>query len=182
MSYPSAYARVAEHRFVQRFTRSAGAVKITKYAIGSVVALVTSVIVFAVMDWLGIRTGIDSAAAFVAGAVPNWILNRKWAWKMEGRVEWMREIVAYTIISVLVWAASTWATGNTQNWASDHIAKGNGLRVIVTTGAYVLVQAVFFVVKYVIYDKWVFGGKSRVRAALRSRAQVRSAARANRTP
>jgi putative flippase GtrA len=182
MSYPSAYARVAEHRLLRRFTRSAGAVKLTKYAIGSVVALVTSVVVFAVMDWIGIRTGIDSAAAFVAGAIPNWILNRKWAWKMEGRVEWMREILAYTIISVLVWAASTWATGNTQNWTTHHVASGSGLRVIITTAAYVFVQAVFFVVKFVIYDKWVFGGKSRVRAALRSRAQVRSAARANRTP
>jgi putative flippase GtrA len=182
VSYPSVYARVAEHRLLRRFTRSASAVKLTKYAIGSVVALVTSVIVFAVMDWLGVRTGIDSAAAFVAGAIPNWILNRKWAWKMEGRVEWMREILAYTIISVLVWAASTFATGNTQNWAHRHIASGSGLQVIVTTGAYVFVQAVFFVVKYVIYDKWVFAGKSRFRAAFRSRAQVRSAARANRTP
>jgi hypothetical protein len=80
----------------------------------------------------------------------------------------MREIVAYTIISVLVWAASTWATGNTQNWTTHHIAPGNGLRVIVTTAAYVFVQAVFFVIKFVIYDKWVFAGRSRFRAKLRS--------------
>jgi putative flippase GtrA len=182
VSSSSMYARAARHPLVQRFTRSAVAAKVTKYAIGSLVALVTSVVVFAVMDWLGIRTGIDSAAAFVAGAIPNWILNRKWAWKMEGRVEWMREIVAYTIISVLVWAASTWATGNTQNWSRTHITPGDGLQVLVTTAAYVLVQAVFFVVKFVIYDKWVFAGQSRIRAAVRSRHQVWSAARANRTP
>ena len=46
----------------------------------------------------------------------------------------------------------------------------------------VFVQAVFFVIKFVIYDRWVFAGKSRFRAALRSRRQVWSAARANRTP
>ena len=178
----SLYTRASEHALMRRFTSSAFAAKITKYAIGSLVALVTSVVVFAVMDWLGIRTGIDSAAAFVAGAIPNWILNRKWAWKMEGRIEWMREIFAYTIISVLVWAASTWATGNTQNWARGHFAAGDGLRVVFTTAAYVGVQAVFFVVKFVIYDKWVFAGRSRVRAALRSRHQVWTAARANRTP
>jgi putative flippase GtrA len=134
------------------------------------------------MDWMGVRTGIDSAAAFVAGAIPNWVLNRRWAWKMEGRAEFMREIFAYTVISVLVWAASTWATGNTQDWASNNIPSGSGLRVIVTTGAYVFVQAVFFLVKFVIYDKWVFAGRSRLRAAVRSRHQVWSAARANRTP
>jgi putative flippase GtrA len=182
MASSSVYERISRHPLLDRFTRSAWAAKITKYALGSVVALVTSVIVFAVMDWLGIRTGIDSAAAFVAGAIPNWVLNRKWAWQMDGRVEWMREIVAYFVISILVWAASTWATGNTQNWAHRHLAAGDGLRVIVTTAAYVVVQAVFFVVKFVIYDKWVFAGRSRVRAALRSRHQVWSAARANRTP
>jgi hypothetical protein len=101
---------------------------------------------------------------------------------MEGRAEFLREIFAYTVISVLVWAASTWATGNTQNWTRHHIASGSGLRVILTTAAYVFVQAVFFVVKFVIYDKWVFGGQSRLRAAVRSRRQVWATARANRTP
>jgi putative flippase GtrA len=176
------YVRLRALPLAQRFSRSAFAAKVTKYAIGSAVALMTSIIVFAVMDWMGIRTGIDSAAAFVAGAIPNWILNRRWAWKMEGRAEFLREIFAYTVISVLVWAASTWATGNTQNWAHNHIPAGSGLRVVVTTAAYVFVQAVFFVVKFVIYDKWVFAGQSRLRAAVRSRHQVWSAARANRTP
>ena len=176
------YPRLRALPLTQRFARSASAAKLTKYAIGSVLALTTSVIVFAIMDWMGIRTGIDSAAAFIAGAIPNWILNRKWAWRMEGRAEFLREILAYTVISVVVWAASTWATGNSQNWAHHHIAPGNGLRVIITTAAYVFVQAVFFVVKFVIYDKWVFAGQSRLRAAVRSRHQVWTAARANRTP
>ncbi len=176
------YTRLRSSALARRFSRSAFAAKVTKYAIGSLVALTTSVIVFAIMDWMGIRTGIDSAAAFVAGAIPNWVLNRKWAWRMEGRAEFLREIFAYTVISVLVWAASTWATGNTQNWAHDNVAPGSGLQVILTTAAYVFVQAVFFLVKFVIYDKWVFGGRSRLRAAVRSRHQVWSAARANRTP
>jgi hypothetical protein len=46
----------------------------------------------------------------------------------------------------------------------------------------VLVQALLFVVKFVVYDRWVFTGRSRLRAALRSRHQVWAAARANRTP
>jgi putative flippase GtrA len=176
------YSRARSLPLAQRLSRSAQGAKLTKYAIGSVVALTTSVIVFAVMDWMGIRTGICSAAAFIAGAIPNWILNRRWAWRLEGRAEFLREIFAYTVISVLVWAASTWATGNTQNWAHKHIPAGSGLQVIVTTAAYVFVQAVFFIGKFVIYDKWVFSGQSRLRAAVRSRHQVWSAARANRTP
>lgn len=165
-----------------RVRRSEYAVKITRYAIGSVVALLTSIIVFALMDWMGVHTAIDSAAAFVAGAVPNWVLNRKWAWKLSDRTDFMREIVAYILISVAVWAASSWATGQTQHWVNNHVAPGTGLRVILVTLAYVGVQAIFFAAKFVIYDKWVFAGRSRVRAALRSRHQVWTAARANRTP
>ena len=179
---PSVYDRLSQHALARRLTRTPWAAKLTKYALGSLVALLSSIIVFAVMDWLGIRTGLDSAGAFIAGAIPNWLLNRKWAWQMDGRVEWMREIVAYSVISILVWAASTWTTGHTQNWAHQHVRPGDGLQVLITTAAYVFVQAVFFVVKFVIYDKWVFAGESRVRAALRSRRQVWSAARANRTP
>ncbi len=182
MSSLSLYDRASQLAPVRRLTRTPSGAKLVKYALGSLVALISSIIVFAVMDWLGIRTGLDSAGAFVAGAIPNWLLNRKWAWQMDGRVEWMREIVAYFVISILVWAASTWATGHTQNWAHRHISPGDGLQILVTTAAYVLVQAVFFVVKFVIYDKWVFAGQSRIRAALRSRRQVWSAARANRTP
>jgi putative flippase GtrA len=165
-----------------RVRESAYAGKMTRYAIGSVVALATSVVVFAIMDWLGIHTAIDSAAAFIAGAIPNWVLNRKWAWKMTDRADFMREIVAYIVISLVVWGASSWVTGLTQHWVDNNVSKGTGLRVILVTASYVAVQAVFFVVKFVIYDKWVFAGRSRVRAALRSRHQVWTAARANRTP
>ena len=166
----------------QRLQDSALAGKITRYAIGSVIALLTSIIVFAVMYWLGVATTIDSIVAFLAGAIPNWILNRRWAWKIQGQVEVLREIVAYIGISLIVLAASSWATGATHRWVTQHVAPHYGLQVILVTASYVLVQAVMFVAKFVVYERWVFGGKSRVRAALRSRHQVWTAARANRTP
>ena len=165
-----------------RARESALAGKMTRYAIGSVIALVTSIIVFAVMYWLGVATTIDSIVAFLAGAIPNWILNRRWAWKVEGQVEVLREVVAYIAISLIVLAASSWATGLTHDWVDKHIAPNYGLRVILVTAAYVLVQAVMFAAKFVIYEHWVFAGRSRLRAALRSRHQVWTAARANRTP
>jgi putative flippase GtrA len=154
-----------------------------RYAVGSVLALGTSVVVFAVLLQLGVGTTIDSILAFIAGAIPNWILNRRWAWKMEGRVEVTREVVGYTIVSVISLVAASYATGVAHSYVtnqSHHVS--HGLHTIIVTGTYVLVQAVLFVVKFVIYDRWVFAGRSRFRAALRSRHQVWSAARANRTP
>ena len=118
----------------------------------------------------------------VAGAVPNWILNRKWAWQMEGKLHWGREIFGYITVSLIALAMSSEATGFTQGHIATHFAPGTGLRVVIVTGAYVLVQVVLFVLKFYVYEKWVFAGRSRVRAALRSRHQVWTAARANRTP
>jgi putative flippase GtrA len=164
-----------------RLRASAHAGKITRYAIGSVIALVTSVVVFALMYVLGINTTICSIGAFIAGAVPNWILNRRWAWKIRGQVSIMREVFGYILISIAVLVMSSAATG----WTSSEVQSipaHHGIRVILVTAAYVAVQAFFFGIKYIVYEHWVFSGRSRVRAALRSRRQVWTAARANRTP
>ena len=165
----------------RRLRLSALARKITRYAIGSVLALLTSVVVFALLYVMHVGTTACSIAAFVAGALPNWILNRRWAWKIQGKVNFWREVVAYVVISLLVLVASSAATG----WTSSQvmgIAPGHGIRVILVTASYVAVQAFFFAAKFVVYEHWVFSGRSRVRAALRSRHQVWTAARANRTP
>lgn len=157
--------------------------KIAKYAIGSMLALATSVVVFALLLLVGSNnTTIDSTAAFVAGAIPNWILNRRWAWERTGNIEVVREVIGYLAVSIAALAASSVGTGLTQDWVRHHVAAGTGLHTFLITLAYVIVQALLFVVKFVIYDRWVFAGRSRLRAALRSRHQVWTAARANRTP
>jgi putative flippase GtrA len=160
---------------------SALAGKITRYAIGSVIALVTSIVVFALLYVMGAGTTVCSVSAFAAGAVPNWILNRRWAWQIRGQVAFLREIVGYVVISGLALVSSSAATGWTQDQVGG-IAPGHGLRVLLVTSSYVAVQALLFVAKFVVYEHWVFSGRSRLRAAVRSRHQVWTAARANRAP
>jgi putative flippase GtrA len=161
--------------------RSALGGRITRYALGSVVALLTSIVVFAVLYVAGVGTTADSIAAFAAGAIPNWVLNRRWAWKVRGRVALGREIVGYIAVSVLALVFSSAATGWTQDQVST-LPAHHGIRVTLVTASYVAVQAILFVAKFIAYEHWVFYGRSRIRAALRSRHQVWSAARANRTP
>jgi putative flippase GtrA len=146
-----------------------------------VVALLTSVAVFGFLYVLGVGTTADSIAAFLAGAVPNWILNRRWAWRLHGRVAFGREIVGYIAVSVLALVLSSVATGLTNHLVRT-IPAHHGIRLTLVTASYVLVQAVLFVAKFLAYEHWVFYGRSRLRAALRSRHQVWSAARANRIP
>ncbi len=161
--------------------RSALGVRITRYALGSCVALATSVVVFALLYVLGVGTTIDSIVAFVAGAVPNWILNRRWAWRVSGKVAFGREIIGYVAVSLLALVAASAATGWTQEQV-EGIPAHHGIRVALVTLSYVAVQAILFGAKFIAYEHWVFYGRSRVRAAVRSRHQVWMAARANRSP
>lgn len=156
----------AVHR---RFARSRFAVKVTRYAIGSMVALLTSVVVFALLFDAGLGTTADSILAFVAGAVPNWILNRRWAWERRGRTDVAREVVGYTLISLVALAASSAGTGLADALARRHLGDQHALRVTVVTVTYVAVQGLLFIAKFVAYDRWVFTEGGRFRAALRAR-------------
>jgi putative flippase GtrA len=155
--------------------------RVTKFAIASVIAAGTSAVVFPVLYVLGASTTACTIIAFFAGAVPNWTLNRRWTWKVEGRVAWGREIFAYLVISGSTLVVLSLATALT-----DHAVQGipahHGLRVVLVTGSYFGMLAVLYGVRFFLYEHWIFSGRSRVRAAFRSRRQVWSAARANRMP
>jgi putative flippase GtrA len=155
--------------------------RIARFAVSSMVAATTSAIVFAVLYVLGASTTACSIAAFVAGAIPNWTLNRRWTWNVKGRIAFGREILAYVIVS----AATLVILSLVTQWTHDHvqgIPAGHGIRVVLVTGSYFGVLAVLYGVRFFLYHHWIFSGQSRVRAALRSRRQVWIAARANRTP
>jgi putative flippase GtrA len=173
--------RLANSSFGRRFTQSPLRARITRYTLGSIVAATTSGIVFAILYVMGVGTTACSVVAFIAGAIPNWILNRRWAWRVEGRIAFGREIVAYVIVS----AVTLFITSETTAWAQRHVQSipaHHGIRVLLVTGSYLLVFAVLFAARFAVYEVWIFSGRSRVRAAFRSRIQVRNAARANRTP
>jgi putative flippase GtrA len=165
----------------KRMRRSALGVRITRYTIGSIVAAATSAVVFALLYIMGVGTTACSVIAFIAGAIPNWTLNRRWAWQVKGRVAFGREVVGYVVVSALTLLASSEATAWTQHQVMS-LPAHYGLRVALVTASYLAVFAILFAVRFVIYERWIFSGRSRVRTAVRSRIQVFNAARANRTP
>lgn len=155
-------------RLYRRLTRSKLAVKVTRYAIGSAIALATSVVVFALLLAAGVGTTPDSILAFVAGTVPNWVLNRRWAWQRSGEMDVAREVVGYTVISLIALIASSAGTGWTDALVRRQLAHEHALRVALVTLAYVVVQGLLFAAKFVAYDRWVFTDAGRVRVALRA--------------
>lgn len=153
----------------------------TRYAIGSAVAAATSAVAYAVLYVAGIGTTACTIIAFVAGAIPNWILNRRWVWKQRGRLDFAREIVAYVVTSIVMLLAASVATA----WTNDQVQSipaHHGIRVLLVTASYLAVFAIPFALKFALYEFWIFSGRSRVRAALRSLRQVPTTTEANRSP
>jgi putative flippase GtrA len=151
-------------------------VKVWRYTVGSVIAALTSIVVFAVAFGLGLGNVPANVLAFLAGAVPNWILNRSWAWQRRGRVHVPREILLYAVVSVLSLVASSAATG----WAGNEVPSvtpNHTLQVLLVAGAYIATYGILFVAKYVLYELVIFAGADR-----RSRHQVVTTTRPNRTP
>lgn len=185
-------AQVSNHPWIARHPRAARvasfllSARFAGYAAGSVVAFIMGNIAFVALYVLGASTTVCSVGGFVAAAIPNWILNRRWAWLRDGTPAFGREVVGYIAVSIVVLVSTSAATG----WTNAHIQwipQHYGLRAMVVTAAYVAVTVILFFAKYVIYNYWIFSDVSRVRAgiralALRSRSHVPSTARANRIP
>jgi putative flippase GtrA len=186
-------ARALNHPWIARQPLLERAVKLllsprfVRYAAGSVVAFMAGNIAFVLFYLMSASTTTCSVVGFVAAAIPNWILNRRWAWRRDGNLAFGREIVGYIAVSAVVLvstsAATGWTNANVQ-WVPQHY----GVRALIVTASYIAVTILLFFAKYWIYNFWIFSDRSRLRPALRSifalrsLRQVPSTARANRTP
>jgi putative flippase GtrA len=130
--------------------------RITGYSAGSVVAVVISETCFAVAyGWGHSGTTLAAAAGFVGGAVPNYILNRRWAWRDRRGRDRRTEILLYMTVAITSFLVSALVT----HWAESgarHLTTVRGWQVALITAAYLAVSALFFVVKFIIYETLVF--------------------------
>lgn len=167
---------IRKHPWWQWLTRTPFSAKMTKYALSSVIAFALSNIAFAVSYAVsGGETTVPSIIAFFAAAIPNWIMNRRWAWQQTGRAP-KKQIISYAAVSAMVLLVTTFATGRVNWWIKHDIRVENhdGLRVLIVTAAFVLINVVLFFTKFAIYEYLIFAeerghrrGGGRRRAAAR---------------
>jgi putative flippase GtrA len=128
--------------------------KLWRYGAGSIVAAATSFVAYPLCFSLFRFGAITSTwIAFLAGAVPNWVLNRRWAWQKQGREGMGRETTLYVIVSVVSLAVSSVVTKLTAMAVANdsHAAKG-----VIVTFSYIASVLVLSGLKYLVYDRFVF--------------------------
>lgn len=130
--------------------------RVTGYSAGSVVAIILSEAAFAAaLGWGHTGTTIASAIGFLGGAVPNYILNRRWAWRDRRGRNRRAEVTLYMIVAFATFVVSAIVTHWTDAMARQ-LTADRGAQVALTTAAYFVVSGFFFVLKFVIYETVVF--------------------------
>jgi putative flippase GtrA len=127
--------------------------RVVRYSAGSVVAVVVSEATLTLLVGVArLSAGPAAVLAFCAGAVPNWVLNRRWAWERTGRVR-LRELGPYVLI-VLATLVATAGASAAVDAATRHVS--HWVAVVAVDGAYIAATGLMFVVKFVLFDRLVF--------------------------
>lgn len=143
-----------------------------RYGAGSLVAMACSEIVLVGAYNFGADSQWATILAWAAGALPNYVLNRRWAWRSDTRTggEKMRELALYWLITLITAGFAILATTATDEWIMNTVTS-RGAQSVLLAAAYLLAYGVVFVTKFVLFDRLVFADR-------RTRHQVPSTTRA----
>jgi putative flippase GtrA len=127
--------------------------KLVRYVTGSVVATVCSEVAFvALYGLLHVGTTWSSVLSWLAGAVPNFWLNRSWTWQRTGRPSLRREVLPYAAIIVATLALAALATHLTDTWL-HHAGVDSSVRVALVAIVFLGVYVVAFALRFVLLDR-----------------------------
>lgn len=141
-----------------------------RYAGSSVISGVISEGVFLASFGLGALPSVASVIAFVAGAVPNYLMNRYWAWQQNDRIRAGRELLPYIVIIVVTALLASVITTAADAWLHDRVSS-QFWQVVLVGIAFLGTYGVMFVIKFFLFDRFIFTGSRPGRTpATRSRS------------
>jgi putative flippase GtrA len=139
---------------VRRQMRLPGWLRFSRYTVGSAICFGVSEVVFVALFAPGLLGSKGAAiVASIAGIIPAYFLNRSWTWGRRGRSDFWREVVPYWATALVSTLLAALGTGAANALFAD---EPRGVRTLINAVAYMLVYGVLFVVKYVIFHRWLF--------------------------
>jgi putative flippase GtrA len=144
---------VAERLAAMREVRGGLIPKLLRYGAGSIVATVCSETTFLILYGpVGASTTVSSSFAWLAGALPNYWLNRSWTWGRRGRPSVTRELVPYVAIILGTLGLAILAT-SAGAAVLDGTSVSHGVRTFLVAGIYFLVYAVMAGFRFLLFDR-----------------------------
>lgn len=123
------------------------------FAAGSVVSTIVSQVTLAAVYWLGGTSATTaSVVAFIAGAIPNFIVSWRWTWRRQGRPELIRELVPYVMVSIGGLFAATALTTLGDKLVAP-LLNGRGEQTVGLAFVYFGSNGLLFLVKFAVLDR-----------------------------
>ncbi len=130
-------------------------VRLFRAATSSVLATAISQVTLIGLLWWGAVPALASAMAFIAGAIPNFFIARRWAWGRKGKPPVKGELVPYLVVIALTGVASVGLT-TLAGWLTEPLGLTGLLRILVLDAVFLSSYAVVFVMKFALLDRLVF--------------------------
>ena len=133
--------------------RESLAARFSRYTAGSIVAFAVSEAALIFFFGTGlVGAAVASVLAFVAGAFPNYFLNRSWVWNRRGRINVRRELVPYVLVSV----RDPGRRRHSHDRRGPIAPSGRGAQTLFVAMAYLATYGALFVAKFAVYHRFVF--------------------------
>lgn len=131
-----------------------------RFAAASALATVSSQFVFVASYTAGAPPVLATVLAWLAGAVPNFLLNRR-TWGSRGRTALRGEILRFATVSVGTALLAALATSNAEVLALRMFTESRSAQITLVWGAFFGTYLVMFVVKFFLMDRIVFTSHQR---------------------
>ena len=127
--------------------------RVLRYSAGSAVATVCSAVTFLVAyGAFQASPAVATVIGWLAGAAPNYWLNRTWTWRRRGRPSLTHEVLPYAAIVGFTLLIAAVATS-----AADSVLDGGqvsaGVRVGLVGGTFLAVYAAVFLLRFFLLDQ-----------------------------
>jgi putative flippase GtrA len=131
-------------------------VKLFRYSMASVVAVITSTVLFVVFDGaIRFSAVVSATLATAIAAIPSYELNRKWAWGKSGRSHLLKEVIPFWTLAFIGWAFSTISVRLMEDYSKGHHFS-HLLQTATVTLVYIGAFGVLWVGKFIIFNKFMF--------------------------
>ena len=131
-----------------------------RYVLASAASVVAGQAVLAVcFGVLGWPARTSNFVAFVLAGLLSYALHRRWTWGKVGRSRVLREVVPFWLMAVAGLALSTWAVGAMEA-AAPRLTSARLVQTILVMGASLAAFGAIWVVKFVAFDRFVFGDRA----------------------
>ena len=136
--------------------RGPGGQKLWRYSVASIVAVVVSEICLIIFNGvLGMSAWVSSSLATAIAAIPNYYMNRKWAWGKHGRSHLLKEVLPFWGLALAGWGFSTFSVYVTEHYAKHHHFAHVWTTALVAV-VYVAAFGVLWIAKFIIFNKLMF--------------------------